>query len=263
MWAGASLDAAVRFLADCARIGPEIPPVNGWSRARRGDGAGRWCIVRPVRLFVTLLAVLLSALTACGTPPEPRSAPPERPRAAAVTPERDPCASGDPSADDATKLASFRGLLLGVRCRAELFAVMKKTATALGVACTHCHVAGNYAASTPQKSIANWMAGFERGLRQRGGGAVACADCHAYDGKPHTKMLGEPRSRTASVEWMTTVLAERFESASGEPLYCRSCHVGGLGEPSFARTVIGSEHVPLPPGPAPASIDRAPGAPDG
>ena len=50
---------------------------------------------------------------------------------------------------------------------------------------------------------------------------------------------------------MTTVLAERFESTTGAPLYCRTCHLENVGQPGFAKTVILTDNLPAhasPPG---------------
>jgi hypothetical protein len=81
-------------------------------------------------------------------------------------------------------------------------------------------------------------------LKKRDGGVPTCADCHAEGGEPRAKILGHPRRREQSVEWMTAFLVERFETHAGHPLYCRTCHVAGLGEPGFVRQVIMTEHLP-------------------
>ena len=67
------------------------------------------------------------------------------------------------------------------------------------------------------------------------------------------KILGTPRRRDRSVEWMTTVLTERFVTAAGNPLYCRTCHLENLGQPGFEQKVILTDHLPALPASAPAT----------
>lgn len=131
---------------------------------------------------------------------------------------------------------------------------MTETARALGVGCDHCHERGDFARATPRKEVANWMATkLAPSLRKRGGGEVACADCHASDGAGVAKILGSPRRQGRSVEWMTTVLVERFETATGSPLYCRTCHLDNLGRPGFQKEVILTDHLPAHAAPLPGT----------
>jgi hypothetical protein len=162
----------------------------------------------------------------------------------------------DPCRDEAGwpggEVPSYQGLAKGARCRAELVAIMKDVARALGVGCEHCHVA-DFSAPTRNKQVANWMATeLMPSLEKRGGGAISCADCHASNGPPRAKILGAPRRRDLAVEWMTVVLVERFAAASGEPLYCRTCHGAGLGEAGFRGSVILAH--PLTPAPPAFSL---------
>lgn len=160
---------------------------------------------------------------------------------------------------------TYSGVLKPARCQAEVLTIMAGVAKALGVGCDHCHDEMNYAKSSPEKEIANWMATeLVPRLVKRGGGSITCADCHADDGKGKAKILGAPRSRSRAVEWMTVRLVERFDAAAGGPLYCATCHVRRLGDPGFDGHVILTDHLPpLPPraadaGPAPAASVEAP-----
>lgn len=105
---------------------------------------------------------------------------------------------------------------------------------------------------TDRKQVSNWMAiELAPSLRRRGGGQVACRDCHAG----RAKFLGNPRRRDFAIEWMTLELVERFEEVSGRRLYCKTCHGADLGQPAFRTRLIQSAHLPPKParaeGPAP------------
>jgi hypothetical protein len=189
-------------------------------------------------------ALVLPVLIGCGGAPASRSTLSLDPNTAQskgeATPRVDPCV-GDAGADP----LGFQGLLRDARCQAEVVEIMTETARALGVTCDYCHERGDFARSTPKKEVANWMATkLSPSLRRRDGAAVSCADCHASEGRGVAKILGEPRHQGRSVEWMTTVLSERFETALGTPLYCRTCHLENLGQAGFAKTVILTEHLP-------------------
>ncbi|HEV8547950.1 MAG TPA: hypothetical protein VGQ57_02960, partial [Polyangiaceae bacterium] len=72
------------------------------------------------------------------------------------------------------------------------------------------------------------------------------------------KLLGSPRDKRLAVEWMTTRLVERFDTADKRPLYCKTCHVENLGSPGFRAHLLLTELMPagaanpagLPPEPA-------------
>jgi hypothetical protein len=195
-------------------------------------------------------------LAACGTPPEPRAAPAPAPLPAPAPPPSDPCEPLDGKPPAPVSVA-YAGVLRGARCQPEVLAIMQNVARALGTGCDHCHAGKDFSAATPNKLIANWMASeLVPRLAKRSGGAVACADCHAGDGKGKAKILGAPRSRQRAVEWMTVSLVERFDAAAGGPLYCKTCHVGQLGTPAFQGHVILTDHLP----PLPAQEPTASGA---
>jgi hypothetical protein len=210
---------------------------------RRPEGTHRATIVlRMTPAWRGLFA--LPALIGCGGAPASHPTPAVVPGAgeskARAAPRVDPCA-GDASAAP----LGFQGLLSGARCQAEVAEIMTETARALGVSCDHCHVRGDFARATARKEVANWMATkLSPSLRLRGGGAVSCADCHAPDGRGVAKILGAPRRQDRSVEWMTTFLSERFETASGTPLYCRTCHLENVGQTGFLKAVILTDHLP-------------------
>jgi hypothetical protein len=191
----------------------------------------------------TVLAMLL--LGCGGTPARPVTSTPgpaDTASPAHATPRPDPCA-GVPSTGKTSY--AFQGLLRGARCDAEVDEIMTETARALGVSCDHCHVPGDFRQPTRNKEIATWMAiELVPTLRRRGGGAVTCVDCHGAGGANVARVLGSPRRHAASVEWMTTVLVERFETAAGEPLYCRTCHLENVGLTGFTKAVIFTDHLP-------------------
>jgi hypothetical protein len=157
---------------------------------------------------------------------------------------------------------TYSGVLKAARCQPEVLQVMQGVTRALGVDCAYCHDPADYAKSTPKKDIANWMASeLMPRLANRSGKAVGCADCHADDGRGKAQILGAPRSRQRAVEWMNTVLVERFDAAAGGRLFCTTCHVGQLGSPAFQGRVIQTDHLPpLPPSLVPSMAPDA-GAP--
>jgi hypothetical protein len=68
-------------------------------------------------------------------------------------------------------------------------------------------------------------------------------------------ILGEPRSHLMAIEWMSTHLVEKFDTAEGEPLRCKMCHAGNVGSKEWNPRVILTDH--LPPHPERASIVEA------
>lgn len=201
----------------------------------------------------------LFLLVGCGTAPPPREKPPAAPLPASEAPPPDPCADVD-GKPPAPLAKPYSGVLKRARCQAEVLTIMQGVAKALGVDCTHCHDAVDYAKSTPKKDVANWMASeLMPRLAKRDGGTITCADCHADDGRGKAKILGAPRTRQRAVEWMTVRLVERFAAAAGGPLYCATCHVRRLGDPGFDGRVILTDHLPpLPPAPSPSVVPASP-----
>jgi hypothetical protein len=204
--------------------------------------------------FARCFALALPVLIGCGGAPSSRTTAPVAPGAAEAKEKTAPRV--DPCAGDATLAPlGFQGLLRDARCQDEVVEIMTETARALGVGCDYCHEGGDFPRATPKKEVANWMATkLAPSLRRRDGTAVSCADCHASEGRGVAKILGEPRRQGRSVEWMTTILSERFETSQGSPLYCRTCHLENLGQPGFARTVILTDQLPAR-APPPAGTD--------
>lgn len=203
--------------------------------------------------------MLVLVLVACGTPPQPRVEP-ARPAAVspATAPPRDPCEPVD-GQPPAPLTQTYDGVLARARCQAEVTVIMQGVAKALGVACSYCHEPGDFAAATPKKAIANWMAQeLVPRLQKRAGGSVTCADCHVEGGRGRAKLLGTPRSRQRAVEWMTTRLVERFDTAAGTPLYCKACHGENLGKPGFREHVILGPLFAAAPAPSTAPSAGAP-----
>ena len=172
----------------------------------------------------------------CTAAPQP-AAPAANPVIERVEPiPRDPCGS----TPDAPWHNPYDGVLKGARCEAEVQVIMKDVAESLGVGCTYCHQAADYAATTHNKRVANWMARelASKLVKRDGGGPVWCADCHRRQGHGVAKILGDPRDPSLAVEWMTAHLTAQLDAASGEPLYCTSCHRGAFGQRDFEGTVI-------------------------
>ena len=103
-----------------------------------------------------------------------------------------------------------------------------------------------------------------RVIESRRGADPATSYTAKLFGRGKAKILGEPRSRTRAVEWMTATLVERFDAADGGRLYCKTCHVGQLGDAGFQPRVILTDHLPpLPPSTGPAAASGAVDAGDG
>jgi len=198
--------------------------------------AGQWAFVGS--------SVLLAA--ACGGAPMPAEtteATPTLPaRRAVVT---DDCAlqPGKPAPKPLQR--QYTGVAAKARCDREVYTIMGGLTHFLGVKCAYCHDESDYSVMTHEKHVANWMAReLIPALRSKSGGEVWCNDCHVVDGKGTAKIGGKPRDQRWVVEWMTTHLVERFESADRKPLRCKSCHEGNLGTPQFQRKIILTDRLP-------------------
>jgi Zn-finger protein len=196
--------------------------------------------VLPRRVFVVALAGVVVGCGARPLPPrqgdpgdEPR-APPAR-RAASA----DDCAvvPGRPPPEPLRR--EYEGVARSARCQREVYTIMGGIAHFVGQQCSYCHIENDYPKMTNRKQIANWMAReLVPNLRKKGGGDVWCGDCHLVNGKGTAKILGSPRDESRAIEWMTTHMVDRFETADGRPLYCETCHGGRLGSPEFRRDII-------------------------
>jgi hypothetical protein len=58
------------------------------------------------------------------------------------------------------------------------------------------------------------------------------------------KILGDPRSRSWAIEWMSTHLVEEFDTVQGDPLRCKTCHAGNVGSKEWNPRVILTDSVP-------------------
>lgn len=184
---------------------------------------------------------------ACGGAPQ-REAGGETPRPARpgpIQPKTDDCAvvPGKPKPDPLRR--EYTGVARKARCDREVFTIMGGLTHFLGVPCGHCHDDADYTKMTHNKYVANWMASeLIPSIQRRGGGEVWCNDCHVVDGKGTAKILRSPRDPAWTREWMTVHLAGDFDSASGDPLRCKSCHQGALGSPEFQTKIILTDHLP-------------------
>ena len=168
---------------------------------------------------------------------------------------------------------TYSGVAAKARCDREVYTIMGGLTHFLGVKCEYCHVKDDYIAPTHNKQVANWMAReLIPSLEKKRGGEIWCNDCHVVDGKATPKILNNPRDPAWAVEWMTTHLAENFGVAGGEPLRCKSCHLGNPGSPEFVKKIILTDHLPRRRGAGapsggdnemPASVDAGAAATDG
>lgn len=205
----------------------------------------RWCSMGGVLTG----AVVLAAVAACGPAPEAKK--PAGPSASA--PVEDACIGSPPA------WRKYDGPLRNVRCEQEQFLFMAGIADDLGVKCGYCHVEKpggktfDYPPMTPHKEVALWMdQTFMRSLKRADGKPMMCGDCHVdKNGKPAAKFLGQPRDIAWTVEWMTTVMTNRFVLQNGDKLKCKHCHGASWGSKDFKKEVIGKTeqvpHIDLPP----------------
>jgi hypothetical protein len=156
----------------------------------------------------------------------------------------------------------YEGVARDARCQREVYTIMGLVTVALGQPCEYCHVPDRYPEMTERKRIANWMAAeLVPSLQKHGGGEVWCRDCHAPAGPGRAKILGNPRSRGQAIEWMTTHLVEKFDTARGDALRCKMCHEGNLGSKEWDPRVILTDHLPpVTSHPPNASVPLAPDA---
>jgi hypothetical protein len=196
---------------------------------------------------LALIVLTGAALGACGAAPPPR---PIQPAAGAV--ERrsanapDDCAEIPGQAAPEPLLHAYTGVAAGARCQREVYTIMGGVTHFLGVSCGYCHQVPNYEAPTHRKEVANWMATeLVPHLRKKHGASpLWCNDCHAAEGQPQAKILGDPRNESWAIEWMTTHMVENFETAKGSPLRCKSCHKGNVGTPEFQGKIIATGNLP-------------------
>ncbi len=223
--------------------------VRSWSRA----------------VLAPLGALLLAGCPQASEPPKPAGNPPAKKLV-------DACVDSPPP------WRKYDGPLRDVRCEQEMFLTMAGIADDLGVKCGHCHQTKpdgksfDYPPMTKNKETALWMdQTFMRSLKRADGQPMTCASCHVdKHGKPAAKFLGTPRDIPWTVEWMTTVMTNRFVLENGEKLKCKHCHGAAWGQKGFLKEVIGkTEQVPhlkltpaepAPSAPPPASASAAPSA---
>ena len=210
---------------------------------------GRW-----VKHFGLVLALLAGALfaAACGGAPEPRTSS-GSPQLAAASPtsvaeSADVPGVCDPEPGKPPELLerTYTGVAAKARCQREVYTIMAGVTTFLGVRCQYCHLVPDYKAMTHRKQIANWMASdlIPSLQRKKNGAPPWCNNCHMAEGKGVAKILGDPRRPSFAIEWMTTHLVEDFQTKKGNPLHCKSCHVGNLGTPEFQPRVVLTNHLP-------------------
>lgn len=151
----------------------------------------------------------------------------------------DDCAPGADGTPAKPLRIAYEGLAKGARCDREVYTIMGGVVDALGVPCEYCHVKGDYVAATQKKDVANWMAAeLVPALHAKNGKRVWCPTCHKSDGEGKAKILGNPRTRERSVEWMTAVMYERLETAHRDPLKCAACHQAPIGSEAFEKEII-------------------------
>jgi len=176
-------------------------------------------LLRSALLAVTTLLVPAATALGCSDAEEPASA-----ELAQTT--------GDAGADAAEPIPRPSALVAelveaGVDVAAPLSAltpaarrsVMRSFTRSLGVECSYCHVADDFAAPTRNKKIASRMwSDFVGGLALKDGGALYCDSCHA--GRP----VFLDRSSPAAVRPTMSAFVRKLERRDGSEHACATCH---------------------------------------
>ena len=210
-----------------------------------------WPLARSLALPTLVLTAALAAFTGCGATPAVTPTPPV---ASAPAPPTSAKPAFDECADSGPVPRVYEGILRNARCDQQRFLTMASVADQLGVTCVYCHVPlpsdprkEDYPVMTPRKEIASWMSQhLMQAVKPADGSPMRCKSCHTDEnGKPVTKILGNPRDPAKAAEWMAMVMVNRFVAADGSKLRCRSCHVGTMGTPSFqAKVILRSDQIP-------------------
>lgn len=217
--------------------------------------------LRLLPLPIACVSAAIAAFAAgCGAPPTPTAPPiPTAPAASGSA-----AAAFDPCKDSPPVPRPYDGILRVAACDQQRFLTMASVADQLGVTCAYCHVPSptdpkkeDYPVMTPKKEIANWMSQhLMQAVKPADGSPMRCKSCHTDEnGKPVTKILGDPRDPVKANEWMAMVMVNKFVAADGSRLKCRSCHVGTLGTPQWqAKVILRSEQIPKHDGGGPAAF---------
>jgi hypothetical protein len=193
--------------------------------------------------FVSGLAAVLGSCGGAPLPPEHRLEP-------APILRRDPALADDCSQQPGKPPPKalereYTGVLAKARCQREVYTIMGGITHFLGVKCSYCHLEPDYHAMTHRKRVANWMASeLIPRLAKKAGGELWCNDCHQASGRGVAKILGNPRSESWAIEFMTTHLVEDFTTNRGESLRCKMCHKANLGSSAFVRKIVLTENLP-------------------
>lgn len=123
---------------------------------------------------------------------------------------------------DITNLPALHDLPLGQKMK-----VMKTFNESMGVTCTNCHDASDYAKPTPQKAIASdgWEV-ISRKLTTADGAPVYCDSCHygTFD------FLDRSGGYDGIATWMYENFVSKLKTKSGDQMTCTTCHVNGPPE---------------------------------
>lgn len=122
----------------------------------------------------------------------------------------------------------------------KLRKLMKTFNKSLGVVCTDCHVANDFAAPTPRKNIAAQMWNhFVRELASEGGdGFVYCDSCHQGSIGP----LLDRKDKKALSGWMDANYVKPLKRRDGKEHSCETCH----GDPFQGKFVGGWAKIDVP-----------------
>jgi hypothetical protein len=136
------------------------------------------------------------------------------------------------SALEAQARAGRPTLLAGVESQSDKKTIMKEVSKQLGVQCDYCHDVADFAAPSPNKTIANYMfAHYSVGLQMRGGGFVSCGDCH----QGTAKLVGDRADRERVKAFMKTKMQDPFVQKGGAAVECATCHGDKVDRPFLPR----------------------------
>ncbi len=169
------------------------------------------------------LSFLLILVTSCAT--EPKVVP--------ATPSPPPPPTVPAGSLLEVQIAAHRpSLLAGLDAPSERKTLMKEIAKQLGVDCDYCHDVADFAAATPNKTIANYMfTHFAVGLVRKSDEPTTCGSCH----QGQAKFLGDRGDKKRIAALMKTTLTEPFVQRGGGAAECATCHGDQLNRPFLPR----------------------------
>lgn len=132
------------------------------------------------------------------------------------------CAAPNPAPIPPPLAPAYTGLAAGLTTTEAIKDRMKKVSAALGVKCDHCHDVTDFTGPTPNKRIANHMAGrFTSQFQSHDGTTLTCHTCH----QGRATFL-DRSDQEALKRWMQVNFVDKLRFKGGGAVECDTCHFG-------------------------------------